>query len=492
MCYAVFHKLNQPNHFFITHQQRYYYMNSTDSKHENPENTFSKRLTKTDLNQLAHSHYGQTAYCEHVRTGQRGWYLYHGTERTFIGANVTEAFQYLQSTPAMPESTSPAPANSVVTANIETSPVVTTSVTADIETSSVLTTSVAAVTMPAPVITAVIPPEIEATASDATAAVASEPVVGLNPEAMLAILQEKFPQAFSKDPQAIRPLKIGIDVDIRQALAGQYSFKSIRRGIKLYTKNAAYFQALQLNAPRIDLNGRLCGEVTEEHIKIGEEAKDRAKRRETRLESERQQQTESATTTTVEPLVTGKLDINIKITKLPEDVRTTKNDWQSFVLFGDGYKIKVTVRPKTWKRLQKAAKEFEFWVASITGKIGNRFKGGIGYKGGFELAEPIIQIFQRKKSVEVIEAVIAKSPLPQPPAKPIKPSPTVVARSVAPSPPPVVEKKIVIKHSLGQRSSVVIKKPEGHDGTVTPPPARPTLGLKNKPTLSLKKGSDKK
>ena len=56
----------------------------------------SKRITKTDLNQLAQTQYGDKAYCEYIRSGQRGWYLYTGHEPLFLGINITEAFHSLQ------------------------------------------------------------------------------------------------------------------------------------------------------------------------------------------------------------------------------------------------------------------------------------------------------------------------------------------------------------------------------------------------------------
>jgi hypothetical protein len=87
--------------------------------------------------------------------------------------------------------------------------------------------------------------------------------------------------------------------------------------------------------------------------------------------------------------VTGKLEITIKINQLPEPT-PGKNGWQAFEVDCDGQIIAVTVRPKVWKKLEDAQANYPQWVASITGKMGNRVKQG------FILEEPAIQVFERK------------------------------------------------------------------------------------------------
>ena len=57
-----------------------------------------KRITKSDLNHMATSLYGEKAYCEYIRgSGKHGWYLYKDTEPNFIGTNVNEAMEWLES-----------------------------------------------------------------------------------------------------------------------------------------------------------------------------------------------------------------------------------------------------------------------------------------------------------------------------------------------------------------------------------------------------------
>jgi hypothetical protein len=93
--------------------------------------------------------------------------------------------------------------------------------------------------------------------------------------------------------------------------------------------------------------------------------------------------------------IIGKLEITIKINQIPEST-PAKNGWQAFEVDCDGQIIAVTVRPKVWKKLEDAQANYPSWVASITGKMGNRSKSG------FALEEPAIQVFERKPK-EVLE-----------------------------------------------------------------------------------------
>lgn len=86
----------------------------------------------------------------------------------------------------------------------------------------------------------------------------------------------------------------------------------------------------------------------------------------------------------------GKLEVNIKITELPKEVRTIKKGWQEFFISADDQKICVRVRPRIWKKLQEANEQFPQWIASITGKMGHRIQFG------FALLEPAVQVYEKK------------------------------------------------------------------------------------------------
>ena len=87
--------------------------------------------------------------------------------------------------------------------------------------------------------------------------------------------------------------------------------------------------------------------------------------------------------------VTGKLELTIKISELPK-AATVENGWKSFEIDCDGQIISVTVKPKIWKKLEDAQASFPMWVAAIAGKMGQPTEKG------FVLAEPSIQVFEKK------------------------------------------------------------------------------------------------
>lgn len=86
----------------------------------------------------------------------------------------------------------------------------------------------------------------------------------------------------------------------------------------------------------------------------------------------------------------GKLELVIKISEFPTDVKTVENNWKSFELDGDGRIFSVTVKPKVFKKLEDAQANFPMWVAAITGKLGE------ATDKGFILADPNIQVFEKK------------------------------------------------------------------------------------------------
>jgi hypothetical protein len=88
--------------------------------------------------------------------------------------------------------------------------------------------------------------------------------------------------------------------------------------------------------------------------------------------------------------VPGKLEVTIKINTLPADVATDAKGWKTFVADCDGTRATVYVRPRVWNKLAQAAANWPSWVAAITGSMGQRTPDG------FEMAEPNIQVFERK------------------------------------------------------------------------------------------------
>jgi hypothetical protein len=92
--------------------------------------------------------------------------------------------------------------------------------------------------------------------------------------------------------------------------------------------------------------------------------------------------------------VTGKMEVIIKISEFPEDVKTVTNNWKEFTVEADGKQITITAKPKMFTKIEQAKQQFPQWVAAINGKIGN-----INEKG-FNLIDANIQVFERKPKPE--------------------------------------------------------------------------------------------
>jgi hypothetical protein len=92
-------------------------------------------------------------------------------------------------------------------------------------------------------------------------------------------------------------------------------------------------------------------------------------------------------------MITGKLEITIKINELPEAIEV-QNGWKQFHIDCNGRSVQVTVKPKVWKKLTDAAESFPQWVAAIGGQM------GAPIKGGFILENPGIQVFEKKPKPE--------------------------------------------------------------------------------------------
>lgn len=80
-----------------------------------------------------------------------------------------------------------------------------------------------------------------------------------------------FPNAFSKKPKEIKPLKIGILEDIyafHDALRHpEVSKQEIKHAIQFYSNSNFYLQSQKENAPRIDLYGQEVDIVNHEQAK---------------------------------------------------------------------------------------------------------------------------------------------------------------------------------------------------------------------------------
>lgn len=83
-----------------------------------------------------------------------------------------------------------------------------------------------------------------------------------NVAAVLQLLAEKWPLAFSIYEQRRRPLKIGIHRDIATALGGAVTSAKLKSALRFYVSNLGYLLACREGAERVDLNGAHASTVT--------------------------------------------------------------------------------------------------------------------------------------------------------------------------------------------------------------------------------------
>jgi len=80
--------------------------------------------------------------------------------------------------------------------------------------------------------------------------------------AVIDTLAEKWPNAFFADPQKRRPLKVGVHLDILEALPG-VNKKTLSAALRFYTRHSCYVQAVVKGQARVDLSGVEVGPVSE-------------------------------------------------------------------------------------------------------------------------------------------------------------------------------------------------------------------------------------
>ena len=97
-------------------------------------------------------------------------------------------------------------------------------------------------------------------------------------QTLACTLLERYPAAFCADPAAVRPLKIGIDRDIQQALG--VAPKIVHEVLSGYTHRRAYRAALAVpGAMRVDLHGQPVVPVAPEHQQLAQQGYRRAAKR---------------------------------------------------------------------------------------------------------------------------------------------------------------------------------------------------------------------
>ena len=82
--------------------------------------------------------------------------------------------------------------------------------------------------------------------------------------AVIRLLCDRFPQAFSGRGQPRRPLKVGIHADLVTALNGAVRPPALKSALRAYTSKPSYLRALFAGTTRVSLDGSPAGTVTSE------------------------------------------------------------------------------------------------------------------------------------------------------------------------------------------------------------------------------------
>lgn len=249
----------------------------------------------------------------------------------------------------------------------------------------------------------------------------------LHAEELLQQFMQQFPNAFVNPIiTTVLPLKLNIHKELQTIFANQHSHKAIARALSLYVNTPEYNQSLQPGAVRVDLAGQPCGEVTLQQAQHPKDRYQRFLKRTQRIMQHHQHPIiPNIDACVVDTLVRGHLDLVIKITSLPQHSRARLNGWQELHFEADGHLIQMAVRPKVWRKLQQMSEHSRYWIAIIRGKKGMN----IGHNG-FELLEPLVQIFERHASeYEVSQIHAPENPAAKMPNIQLPQSPTMASNS---------------------------------------------------------------
>ncbi|KAB7619652.1 ProQ/FINO family protein [Alkalilimnicola sp. S0819] len=109
----------------------------------------------------------------------------------------------------------------------------------------------------------------------------------------LGQLAERYPQTFTRDRAALRPLAIGIQKELRAALDADEALKDtpnwlIRQALALYTRSMSYREAIIEGRPRIDLQGEAAGEISDADKQHAQSELDKQKELRAARQAERQ------------------------------------------------------------------------------------------------------------------------------------------------------------------------------------------------------------
>ena len=95
-----------------------------------------------------------------------------------------------------------------------------------------------------------------------------------HPREVIKRLAEVYPDTFFTDGRKVRPLAIGLIKPLlaeREEKFPEVSARQLRRAVRFYTQALAYHRAVLDGTPRVDLEGKDAGEVTEKEQEYAKE-----------------------------------------------------------------------------------------------------------------------------------------------------------------------------------------------------------------------------
>ena len=234
-------------------------------------------------------------------------------------------------------------------------------------------------------------------------------------------LIETFPACFSRS--APKPLKIGLGEELL-ALAGVHPALAdltrtrIRRALQVYTGAWAYRKALAKGGPRYDLNGQAAGEVTPEQQTFARAPRVRQPPADAPAPPAPALDGKALLEEVIAMAIPGKLDVTLKIHQLPQ-VKPASAQTVLFAVQADAQTVVVELKTKAWNSFKTAAERYPQWVAAISGQIGEAIAGG------FRLANPTVQVFEKKAKPEATAPVDKPAPAPQSAPAPVEAMPRI-------------------------------------------------------------------
>ncbi|WP_242445881.1 ProQ/FINO family protein [Chromatium okenii] len=201
-----------------------------------------------------------------------------------------------------------------------------------------------------------------------------------------------YPACF--DPNNPHPLKFGVHKDL---VAAGYNRREVRLSLSMYCWQKGYLSSIQAGAMRTDLQGQPAGEVTEAEAAVAQAKLVNFKPVRFKPLAEPKPKLPRNAPLTEENIVSGRLELTVKFNELPKPVVIKSG--MKIGIQTETALVVATLKPKAWKKLEKAQAEWSQWVASMTGKLGVQVNSNMGKI--VTLENPALVVFEKKAKVNV-------------------------------------------------------------------------------------------